>query len=156
MPEQQERLIELLRDVNRGISRYVKDVFTDHDIPVAVMIATRQIAREPGITISELARQTGIAKSHISNTIADLEQRGWVEKKADHDDQRIFRLYLTPSASENLEIISLDIRRKLSVLVADIPDERAAELIASLRDIKEALSKAQTNQAKPQISAKGD
>lgn len=143
MPTKHESLIELLRDVNRGIGRFIKDILADYDLPMTMMLATHQIARTPGITVSELARQTGIVKSHISNTIRDLEQRGWVEKKPDDDDQRILHLYLTPSAHEQLETIRSDIRCRLGILVSDIPDDRAIALIEGLNEIKEALNSMQ-------------
>lgn len=134
-----EILIDLLREVNRNIGRYVRGILAAHDIPVTSMMMTRKIGAEPGITISALARKTGIAKSHVSNIIRELEQRGWVEKKEDACDQRILKLYLTPLAAENLEIIRQAIRKQVNALVADIPEQEALDLIKGLKDIKTAL-----------------
>ncbi|HEX3012075.1 MAG TPA: MarR family transcriptional regulator [Syntrophomonadaceae bacterium] len=134
-----EILIDLLRQVNKGIGSFVKDILDRHGIPVTTMIMARQIGNQPGITISSLSRQTGIAKSHISNIIRDLEQRDWVEKRTDASDQRILRLYLTPSASEHLKVIRAEIKQQINALVADIPEQEALDLIQGLTDIKTTL-----------------
>ena len=136
-----EMLIDLLREVNRGIGKYVQEILAEHDIPVTNMIMARQIGKAPGITISALARKTGMAKSHVSNIIRELQQRGWVEKKEDAGDQRVIKLYLTPAAAEYLDTIRQDIRNKINELVADVPEQEALDLIKGLTDIKAALER---------------
>lgn len=140
-----EELVSLLREVNRGLGKYPRQVLSEHGIPFSMMMISKQIKAEPGITISELARRTGIAKSHISNSIRDFDQRGWVEKRSDASDQRILRLYLTPSATEELALVGTKIRENLNALVADIPEQRARELVEGLSEIKSALEKYQEN-----------
>jgi len=135
-----EQLIDLLREVNRDMGKFVKEILYAHDIPVASMIIARELRNEPGITISELARRTGMAKSHISNLVRELEERGWVEKQPDTADQRLLRLYISPEVSGHLTAVRQDIRAQIGALVADIPDERARELVAGLEEIKQALA----------------
>lgn len=135
-----EQLIDLLREVNRDLGRYVKEILLAHDVPPAAMSIIREIRSEPGITISELARRTGIAKSHISNLVRDLEGRGWVEKRPDDNDQRLLRLYICPGISGRLAEIRRDIRSQIGLLVADISEERAQDLAAGLEEIKRALA----------------
>jgi DNA-binding MarR family transcriptional regulator len=136
-------MIELLREVNHSIGKYIKEVIVRHDTPPTTMIITRHIWAEPGITISELARRTGIAKSHISNTIRDLDEKGWVEKKADAADQRLIHLHLTYLAIEELAQVRIDIRQRLRALVSSIPEQQAADLVTGLKAVKSALDQAQ-------------
>ncbi len=147
MPGMNEELVELLRDVNRGLGKYARDVMSEHGIPFSMLMISKQIKAEPGITISELARRTGIAKSHISTSIRNFDQRGWVEKRSDASDQRILRLYLTKSATEELALVGSQIRQKFTALVADIPEQRARELVEGLRELKLALEKNRGNDA---------
>ncbi|MGE5380916.1 MAG: MarR family winged helix-turn-helix transcriptional regulator [Methylocystaceae bacterium] len=141
MPTTNEELIDLLRDVNRGIGKFVKDVLAEHDISIAMGAITRQIDNDPGVTISELARRTGIAKSHISNTISELEKRGWVEKKEDAADQRLFHLHLTPTGGGYLSQVRTDVRKRINELAADVPKEQALAVIEGLSYIKSALDR---------------
>lgn len=73
MPNIHEELVELLREVNRGLGKFARDVLSEHGIPFAMLMISKQIKAEPGITISELARRSGIAKSHISKSIQDFD-----------------------------------------------------------------------------------
>ena len=142
MSLQQELLVDLLRDVSRGLGEHIRNVLTRHNLPLSTVIIMKKIEENPGITISELARQTGLAKSHISNIIEELTQQGRVEKRTDPADQRILRLFLSKSASAYLELIRADIRRLLSTLVSGIPEKRTAQIIEGLQDIQAALKSA--------------
>lgn len=134
-----EQLIDLLREVNREMGKFVKEILVAHDIPVASMIIARELRNEPGITISELARRTGMAKSHISNLVRELEERDWLEKRSDTADQRLLRIYLSHNVSAHLSAVRQDIRAQIGTLVAGVSDERARELVAGLEEIKQAL-----------------
>jgi DNA-binding MarR family transcriptional regulator len=148
MPIKQESLIDLLREVNQSISGHVRNVLSQHGLGFTTMIIIRQIKVEPGITISELARRSNIAKSHISNTIKELGIKGWVETQTDSRDRRILRLYLSKSGIENLEMIAAAIRERLSNLLSGISETRTVEIIESIRDIQAALKKANEKERK--------
>ena len=148
MPMRQESLIDLLREVNQSISGHVRNVLIQHGLSFTTMIIIRQIKVEPGITISELARRSNIAKSHISNTIKELGIKGWVETQTDSRDRRILRLYLSKSGTENLEIIGAAIRQRLSNLLSGISEARTAEIIESIRDVQTALKQSQDKERK--------
>jgi DNA-binding MarR family transcriptional regulator len=142
LPNNQELLIELLRKVNRNLGEEVKNVLYSYNLGVTNMIIARRIKSEPGITISELARRTGIAKSHISNTIKELKQREWVEMQTDANDQRLLRLYVTKSADNQLELVRLAIRQRLSGIFSGLSETRKAEIIDSIQEILNALEQA--------------
>jgi DNA-binding MarR family transcriptional regulator len=148
MSLQQELLIELLQEVNRGLGEQRRKICAKHKLPVTTMIVVRHIKKEPGITISELARRTGIAKSHISNIIEEFSQRGWVEKRNDPGDQRLLRLFLSTVAMEQVELVRADIKKHISGLVSNISETRKAELIEGLREIKAALEQAKEREQK--------
>ncbi len=132
-------LVDLLREVHRGLSERMRKVVHEHGVPFTLMIVVRSIHEHPGITTSELARQLGMAKSHVSKTIETLSRRQLVEKRPDPDDQRLLRLHLTPSARSNWLKIRASIRKHLALVVANIPEETAVELINGLQVLKELL-----------------
>ncbi|MGB9847163.1 MAG: MarR family winged helix-turn-helix transcriptional regulator [Desulfotomaculales bacterium] len=142
MQTRHELLIELLQEVNRGFREHIRGVLDGYKLPVAAMTVLKMIREEPGITVSELARRTGFAKSNVSNMIDWLGRQGWVEKRTDRADQRILRLYLTDSAAGFLTAIKAEVRRRIGDLVSGIPENRTGELIEGLREVHEALKKA--------------
>lgn len=136
-----EQLVDTLHQINREMGRYARGILAEHEMPMSLLMISKHIKAEPGITISEMARRTGIAKSHVSNQIRKLEQRGWVEKRSDNDDQRILRLYLSEQGSQELFLIGTKIKHQFNALVADIPEPRAEELLADLEEIKQAVQR---------------
>lgn len=136
-----EQLAELLHDINRGMGKYARDIFAANDLPFSLFVICKHIKAEPGITVSEMARRTGIAKSHISNQIRKLEERGWVEKRLDVNDQRIIRLYLSKEGSSEMVVMRNKIRQQFSSLLSEIPPQRAEELASDLAEIKTIIDK---------------
>lgn len=136
-----EQLAELLHDINRGMGKYARDIFAANDLPFSLFMISKHIKAEPGITVSEMARRTGIAKSHISNQIRKLEERGWVEKRLDVNDQRIIRLYLSKEGSSEMVVMRNKIRQQFSSLLSEIPPQRAEELASDLAEIKIIIDK---------------
>jgi len=136
-----EQLAELLHDINRGMGKYARDIFAANDLHFSLLMISKHIKAEPGITVSEMARRTGIAKSHISNQIRKLEDRGWVEKRLDVNDQRIIRLYLSKEGSSEMVVMRNKIRQQFSSLLSEIPPQRAEELASDLAEIKIIIDK---------------
>ncbi len=136
MSSQHEHLIELLREINRELSKHVKEVLVNQNLPGAMIPIARQIKEQPGITVSEISRRAGIAKSHVSNVIRELEKRGWVDKKPDSDDQRLIRIFLTPQAEKHLQLVQKEIREMFRSLGSGIPEQETLELVMALEKIK--------------------
>lgn len=141
MSHNHEMLADLLHEVNRKVAERMRGLLQGHEIPHAFMMIGRVLREEPGITVSELARRTGVAKSHVSNTIDELTRRGWVEKHADPGDQRLLHLYLSQSATDHWNQVRASMRAKLADLVAEIPEEKTAALVDGLQALRELLDR---------------
>lgn len=139
MAEPHEILADLLQTVNRGIWDNIRGVVHEHRLPVVSMVVMRQIGHEPGITIGELSRRTGVAKSHISNTVESLAQKGLIEKRPDPADQRLVRVFPTEQAEARHRQIHAEIKSQLSEVLASVPPEKVAALIDGLQALKAAL-----------------
>src|SRR5262249_12434124 len=113
------------------------------------MMVMLQIQREPGVTLSELARRSGIAKSHVSGTVEALHRRGMVAKQTDPDDQRLLRLYLTDAASASLQPLFVNLRGRLAEGAGAVPEERQAALVESLQELREALRRVNERRGEP-------
>lgn len=139
MNTEHELLVDLLQGVDKELAEQMKAVLEKHDILPTTMLLVSKINRNPGITVSELSRVSKIAKSHVSNTIEQLAKQGWVEKRFDPSDQRVVQIYLTEEAFKYYEIVRSDIREYMGGVVKSLSEERIAELMRGLRDLKVAL-----------------
>lgn len=85
----------LWRQVNRRMRELLVRAGKEFDLPPFSFMLLRRIKEEPGVTLSELSRLMGAAKSHTSTTVEQLVRDGYVEKRSDPSDQRVIRLHIT-------------------------------------------------------------
>ena len=84
------------------------------------------IARNPGISQTELSLAAGRDKSSLTPVVEDLVRRGMVERKRMRDDRRAYRLNLTAGGKKTLTQLTRCARRH----------ERILDGVIGLRDRK--------------------
>ncbi len=84
------------------------------------------IARNPGISQTELSQAAGRDKSSLTPVVEGLVRRGLVERKRVRYDRRAYRLNLTPAGKKSLTQLTRCARRH----------ERILDSIIGLRDRK--------------------
>jgi DNA-binding MarR family transcriptional regulator len=74
------------------------------------------IARNPGISQTELSLAAGRDKSSLTPVVENLVRRGMVERKRMRDDRRTYRLNLTPAGQSTLTQLTQCARRHERIL----------------------------------------
>jgi len=74
------------------------------------------IARNPGISQTELSHANGRDKSSLTPVVEDLVRRGLVERRRMREDRRTYRLNLTPAGKRTLAMLTRCARRHERVL----------------------------------------
>ena len=74
------------------------------------------IARNPGISQTELSHANGRDKSSLTPVVEDLVRRGLVERKRMRHDRRTYRLNLTPAGKKTLTDLTRCARRHERVM----------------------------------------
>jgi DNA-binding MarR family transcriptional regulator len=69
------------------------------------------IARNPGISQTELSQASGRDKSSVTPVVEDLVRRGLIERKRERRDRRAYRLNLTPAGKKTLTELTRCARR---------------------------------------------
>ena len=87
------------------------------------------IARNPGISQTELSHANGRDKSSLTPVVEDLVRRGLVERKRMREDRRTYRLNVTPAGKRTLDLLTRCARRH----------ERELDSIIGRRDRKRFL-----------------
>ncbi len=75
----------------------------------------------PGMSQNELAALVEVEPITVARLVDRLESRGFVERRADPADRRIWRLHLSPAAAPMLKEIAKCRRELTEMLVAHIP-----------------------------------
>lgn len=84
------------------------------------------IARNPGISQTELSHANGRDKSSLTPVVEDLVRRGLVQRKRMSSDRRTYRLNVTPAGKKVLTLMTRCARRH----------ERTLDSIIGMRDRK--------------------
>lgn len=99
------------------------------------LVALVEIARNPGIRVTEFASLQNIKPASASNLIDRLEDRGWLRRERRGADQRIVRLFITPLGSKALERYPAPSREIVATALGMIPAEALAVLDQHLGEL---------------------
>lgn len=134
-----EELIDVLEEISRELRGHVTEVLGEHGSSLSGMVLMQKIARDPGITVRELARRSEIVLSYVSKAIEELAQQGYLEKRPDPADKRLLRVYLTPGGQDLLRQLRQAMRSRLAAVVASVPEDTAATLVSGLQVMRDAI-----------------
>jgi DNA-binding MarR family transcriptional regulator len=91
------------------------------------------IARNPGISQTELSHANGRDKSSLTPVVEDLVRRGLVERKRMRQDRRTYRLNLTPAGKKTLTNLTRCARRHERVMDGIIGERDRKRFIQILK-----------------------
>ena len=93
------------------------------------------IARNPGISQTELSQANGRDKSSLTPVVEDLVRRGLVERNRVDSDRRAYRLKLTPAGKKVLTMLTRCARqheRNLDQLVGERERKRFIRILKKI------------------------
>ena len=122
-------LARLLVDNTRGLYRELEK---RTGAPVQMHRALACVAGAPGIQASRLAAELGMQRSAVSHLLRSLEERGWVLRRRDTEDQRAVHLYVTPAGRAVVKATSGKVVGVLQRAVQSLDDRELRELERSL------------------------
>ncbi|BDG61599.1 MarR family winged helix-turn-helix transcriptional regulator [Caldinitratiruptor microaerophilus] len=137
-----EEIVDLLREVNRLVRERMARFLQEQGLPHSPSWApvVRHVAMCPGVTVNELSRRLGMAKSHVSILAEQLQGEGILRKEPDPHDQRLVRLFLTDEGARLRGRWQETYRAFLAATVRSLPEDRAEHLLDGLRALRAALS----------------
>ncbi|WP_262312110.1 MarR family winged helix-turn-helix transcriptional regulator [Acidiphilium sp. AL] len=98
-----------------------------------------KLARHPGLSQKDLAELLEVEPMTVARLTDRLEARGLVERRADPNDRRIWRLHLKPAAEPVLHEVDAQRAAVAAVVTHDLPAETIRTMIRGLILMKAAL-----------------
>ena len=103
MPQSFDReLLYLLNDVARLIRTRADQRARTYGMTRAQWVILSRLERQPGLSQNEMAAIVEVEPITIARLVDRLQTAGFVERRADPKDRRIWRLHLTPAAEPML------------------------------------------------------
>jgi MarR family transcriptional regulator for hemolysin len=111
-----------------------------HGMTRAQWMILVRLERQPGMSQNELAALVEVEPITIGRLVDRLERRGFVERRPDATDRRIWRLHLTPAATPMLKEIAKARAELNAMLVANIPQKSLDGTLDCLLQMKANLA----------------
>ena len=124
-------IMKKINTISRCAVLYRNDKLNDKTLTPLYHSYVFIITKNPGITQDELASELCINKSNVTRGLNNLEERGFVERKADEKDKRILRVYPTDKMLQAFPEIKEVLREWNSYLTDDI-DENEIKIFQSV------------------------
>lgn len=84
---------------------------------------------------SEIVENLMISKSHVSHTVEELKNKGYIIKVQDKKDKKKFHLKLTDKADNILKIIKYEQNKLNDILFKDIKENEKKQFIQTFNKI---------------------
>lgn len=125
---------EQIQEITTHVNGITRQAATKHNISFAQAQFLLRVPSE-GISISELSSLIGIDISTMSRNVNKLELLQLIERKRDSDDGRTFKLSLTPSGVEIVDLLFSEIDARATEILSTIPleiQERVGDVLEQL------------------------
>lgn len=152
MPNTLDRdLLVLLHDVARLLRTRFDQRAREHGATRAQWVILARLEQQPGLSQNELASLLEVEPITVARLVDKLQARGLVERRADPNDRRIWRLHNLPAAQPVVDKITKYRESMNDELLQDIPPDVREHLIDALLHMKNHLTDTET----PKLSAVG-
>jgi MarR family transcriptional regulator for hemolysin len=126
----------LISDVARLLRRNFDQRVQDLGLTQAQWRAIAQLSREEGIKQVVLAERLEVKPITLARLVDRLEAAGWVKRRADREDRRATRLYLTAKSQPILSVMASRVSETLAEALGDVTAAGREQLVEALLQMK--------------------
>ena len=137
----------LLNDVARMLRTYADHKASHFGITRAQWTVLARLDRFEGLKQSELAEMLDLQPITLTRLLDRLCASGLIERRADPNDRRANRLYLTPAARPLLERLAELGEELMGTALAGVDRAAVERMVAELATVKENLRHANAQRA---------
>ena len=130
----------LLADVSRLLRRTFEQSLEGSTLTLAQARALVYVARREGCRQVELAELLEVQPITLARLLDQLAEAGLVERRADPQDRRAYRVFLTPAAAPQLAAIEQAAARIRAAALVGLDDRQIDGLLVALRQMRDNLS----------------
>lgn len=131
LPANIKVLATLFSTLAQNIFRFINTESSDLTPLNSLIVCT--VACHPGIAMSDLADQLGIAKSQLSRNVLTLEKLDLVERRHNTDNRRLVYVYANPAGNAMAQAQVLKVAQHLNGLLdkLEAPEQQRLDVLLS-------------------------
>ena len=139
---QNREILFTISDVGRLLRTYADQKARLHGMTRAQWAVLLRLERREGLKQSDLAEDIDIQPITLTRLVDRLCDNGLIERRADPNDRRAKRLYLTPAARPLLDRISAQVEELAETVLAGVDADAMTKLMTQLGLARENLRRA--------------
>lgn len=149
---QDQTLLGLITDVQSAMARLFNQRAAHFGLTRPQWRVLFGLYRNEGITQTELAEIVGIARSPLGKIVDKLEAAGWIVRRADAEDRRVNRLYLTEAFKPLLGPTRVVSQELEDDVLTNVGQGTRDQLYATLLEMRASLKQLQDAQIRDPAS----
>ena len=91
------------------------------------------LSKNGDLTMNELSRRMGLAKSTMSRVVNTMVRKGWLERERDCGDKRLVSVRMTSEGNKMMKKMNGSSREYVQRILKSLPPEKIPQVIESLR-----------------------
>lgn len=131
-------MIDVLRDIGaiaRALDSIANIEFKDFQLSKGQYLYLIRISENPGIIPDKLAEMIKVDRTTAARAIKKLEEKGFVEKRADAENKKIRRLFVTAAGAELVPIIKLENDYSNQIALQSLSEQEIAAFSQTLKKV---------------------
>lgn len=131
-------MIDVLRDIGaiaRALDSIANIEFKDFQLSKGQYLYLVRISENPGIIPDKLAEMIKVDRTTAARAIKKLEEKGFVEKRADAKNKKIRRLFVTAAGAELVPIIKLENDYSNQIALQSLSEQEIAAFSQTLKKV---------------------
>ena len=137
-----EQFVSYISAILRDIQKIEREEMVKYGLKGAYAQYLVAMRRYPeGLTAAELCEVCGKDKAAVSRVLSEMESKGLVEKRCNHDSQYKAQLLLTKSGEDAAEYVCRKAVAAVEIAGRELTDETRTLLYRALRSVAEHIQK---------------
>ena len=108
-------------------------------VPIAEAHALLELGKRPGLRQCDLAEALNLRKSTVSRLVANLESRGWIERRRSAADGRVQEVFSTRAGEAAAAELAEARQAKMAGILDKIPQRDRTRVLDALDTLIEAI-----------------
>lgn len=139
----------LINDVGRMLRTYADQEARRYGMTRAQWAVLKRLERNQGLKQSELAEMLDLQPITLTRLVDRLCDSGLIERRADPNDRRAKRLFLTPQAQPLMDRLDALGQGLMESILEGIPDEETDAALTTLGKLKDNLRRLLSERTDP-------
>ena len=125
-PTDFDQIVRLIPRIYRSLGCPIIEAAGQQQISMTQYAAMAFLWRNPGVTLSEVARELNVSLGSTSDLVDRLVEMGLVQRETNPDNRRQVQLSLTDTANARIRDMKQERRRQFDLVQAELNNEQWA------------------------------